>query len=150
MKHVSFSVAPRYTPGSPAQVDELTARRVAEEERQSLAFLLEGCEGPDAKTRAERLGLRGISEQRMETGAGKKQGWRVLDLCTGETFFRLCAEALRKLGWVHYADLVGGRQAQVDKNPPTDIEDHRKGWYKFQPWEREILLYRPEKVENDL
>ena len=154
-KFVSFNVAPRYSGGSPAGVDEETALRVAAEEKESIRFVLEGCEGPEAKSRAERLGLRGIVEQRTEKGSGKKEGWEVLDLCTGERFFRLSHAALRKLGWVEYRELPKSKQKLIDDNPPTDIEDPKRGWYQFtEPrfggsWDWGFTPYRPEPIKEN-
>lgn len=149
-----YNVAPRYTPGSPALVDEATARRVASEEQDALHYILQGFEGPDAKRRAQHLGLRGVAEARRERGSGKKQGWEIEDLCTGERFFRLCAESLRKLGWREYNDLTQWERALVDKDPPLDVEDYRKAHYKLAPdmgpaglpgWK--ITVYRPSTIE---
>lgn len=55
-----WNVAPRYTSGSPAMVDEATARRVAEQEQAAVAAIMLGMCGPEEKARAERLGLEGI------------------------------------------------------------------------------------------
>jgi hypothetical protein len=83
-RYSSYSVSPRYTPGSPAQVDERTALRVAEEERRSYEHYLEGVYGEDNKTMAETKGLRGVVELLSEKG----KGWDVLDVCLGEEFRR--------------------------------------------------------------
>ena len=70
-----------------------------------------------------------------------------------EHFFRLCAEALRKLGWRAYADLDEYERKLVDQSPPTDVEDPTQAMYKVEPvlgagfptgWN--IRVYRPEKV----
>lgn len=79
-----FSVAPRYTCGSPAQVPEHIARRVAEEEKQAYERSLTGIYGDADKELAEKKGLAGIAEERTETA----KGWQVRDLCTGEAFLR--------------------------------------------------------------
>ncbi len=150
-----FNVAPRFTPGSPALVREEIALRVAAQERDSFPRAKEGIYGETDKAKAERLGLRGIVEYRVERGSGKKHGWEVIDLCTGERLFRLCTEALRTLGWKSYHDLQGYERKIVDENPPSDFEDPTKGWYKLSPemssgfphgWK--VQVYRPEVLET--
>ena len=54
------NVAPRYTSGSPGVVDEGTAARVAQQERDAYKRALEGVYGNVERSRAEKLGLRGI------------------------------------------------------------------------------------------
>lgn len=82
-----FNVAPRYTPGSPAMVDERTARRVAQEEQNGYDQVLTGIYGEEEVRRAKKLGLAGIVEQRIERTSRKL--WQVEDLITGEKFERL-------------------------------------------------------------
>jgi len=79
-----FHVAPRYTAGSPAMVPEDIARRVAVEETRFMRYVLDGMYGDAAAEQAFRVGLSGIVEQRTE----RRNGWEVVDLCTGLTFFR--------------------------------------------------------------
>lgn len=128
-----YTVAPRYTCGSPALVPEVIAERVAKQEKDAYAYVLEGIEGEQRKALAERLGLRGIAEWKIEKGSGKKHGWEVLDLCTGERFFRLTPEALHKLGWRRYDELDGWERRLVDADPPKDLQDPTKGFYKLTP-----------------
>lgn len=64
-----YSVAPRYTAGSPAQVDQATAARVVEEERRAYPPTLEGVYGAEAKAEAEAKGLRGIVWSWRQRGA---------------------------------------------------------------------------------
>lgn len=80
-----FSVAPRYSGGSPAQVDERLAERVASEEVDGFLMSLAGAYGPEGLARAERLGLEGIVEERVE----RHGGWEVRDLISDRHFFRL-------------------------------------------------------------
>ena len=75
-----FNVAPRYTCGSPAMVDEDTARRVALQERDGHERTLTGVYGDEEVERAHRLGLNGIAEIFYET----KKNWHIHDLITGE------------------------------------------------------------------
>lgn len=84
MKIVTYHVAPRYSGGSPAMVDYDTAARVAMEEMRAYAEALEGSRAERERERAERLGIAGIVESRLESA----QGWNVGDLLTGETSFR--------------------------------------------------------------
>jgi len=155
MSNYHYNVAPRYTPGSPAMVDAATAERVAASEKAHIGYILECYEGERAADRAKRLGLRGIAERRIEKGSGKKQGWEVLDLCTGERFFRLCSEALRKLGWRQYDDLETYERAIVDAEPPQDFEDYKKAMYKLDapltagfPNGWKVRVYRPDKINT--
>lgn len=55
-----YSVVPRYTAGSPAAVDEATAKHVAREERAAYERYITGLYGEEEKRRADRLGLEGI------------------------------------------------------------------------------------------
>jgi len=126
------TVAPRYTAGSPALVDATIALRVAVEEVSAIETALEGFWGEAQKARAERLGLRGIVECKRERGSGKKHGWDVVDLCTGERFFRLTQEALRKSGWRSYYDLTSWEQ-ELATAAATSIEDPKSGFYKIEP-----------------
>jgi hypothetical protein len=82
--NVYFNVVPRYTPGSPAIVPEDIANDVAIEESAAYERALNGVNGADAQARAERLGLRGISEQRTEHA----ECWVIKDLITLERFVR--------------------------------------------------------------
>ncbi len=73
-----FGVYPRYTPGSPAQVDEVTAQRVAKQEESNFNRIKDGRYGLDMDTS---LGLSGIALSWQEIGKGVV----VRDLITGET-----------------------------------------------------------------
>jgi len=79
MKAIYFSVSPRYTSGSPAQVDEDTAQRVAKQELAAYHRTLEGVYGEDAKQRAIKDGCDWIAYEWNEKG---KNVVRV-DLITG-------------------------------------------------------------------
>lgn len=94
MQRSYFNVRPRYTPGSPAQVSEAIALRVAEEERVSREHALSGAYGAEHRARAESLGLgpqpdrdgvrRGLAEEVVE----HRDHWLVRDLPTGELYAR--------------------------------------------------------------
>jgi len=127
-----YTVAPRYSPGSPALVRPTIALQVAVDEVGCIETALEGFWGEAQKARAERLGLRGIVECKRERGSGKKHGWDVVDLCTGERFFRLTPEALRKCGWRSWHDLTSWEQ-ELATEAATSIEDPKTGHYKIEP-----------------
>lgn len=57
---ITYSVYPRYSGGSPAMVDEPTAFRVQEQEREMAYAIREGAMGKEAKEKLRREGLRGI------------------------------------------------------------------------------------------
>ena len=82
-KRGSFNVAPRYTAGSPAMVDEATARRVAIQEKDAIEGVLEGVWGEGSQKLAEELGLDLISFEMVE----RPKGWEVYDLITGKEYF---------------------------------------------------------------
>ena len=143
-----FNVAPRYTPGSPALIDEATARRAANAEKEFIEHALSGAWGEEQKARAARLGLRGIVEYRVEQGSGKKLGWDVLDLCTGERFFRLANEALVKLGYKRFEDLPWWAQQAVEKNPPAVEEYKTRAWFLPNAKAVTVKFYEPELRER--
>lgn len=82
--HCHFNVAPRYTPGSPAMVDERTALRVAMEERGQYPFVLQGVSGLTEQLIAKDKGLDGIVECRVE----RPGFWIVTDLITLKVYRR--------------------------------------------------------------
>ena len=82
--NVYFNVVPRYSPGSPAIVPEDIAHYVAVEESGAYERALSGGYGAAGKARAQRFGLRGISERRTEYA----ECWVIEDLITRERFVR--------------------------------------------------------------
>lgn len=66
IRPITYNVAPRYTPGSPALVDRATAERVAKEEDESYKLAITGHAGEEAKLRAMEEGRFGIVEERWE------------------------------------------------------------------------------------
>jgi hypothetical protein len=80
---------PRYTPGSPGMVSEQQAYRVAYEERAAFEHCKTGVYGASLQARAQRLGLSGIAERRIEHGGG----WLVIDLVTGDEVLRVGIKA---------------------------------------------------------
>lgn len=91
-----YDVRPRYTPGSPAQVGEVIAVRVADEERKGYAMTMDGIYGEEYRQRAQAYGLDGIVELVTE----KADCWIVEDVITGHKFVRMFAamHALLKPG----------------------------------------------------
>lgn len=85
MRAIHFNVTPRYSSGSPAQVDEDTARRVADDERRDYACALDGSYGVTEQKHAQDAGLAGIVEEREE----RADCWLVTDLLTGDRFVRM-------------------------------------------------------------
>lgn len=80
---MKFNVAPRYTAGSPALVDETTAVEVARSERHWYGLLLENPGMAPADTeKAKQLGLRGIVYTYHLSG----RFIHVEDMLTGEHF----------------------------------------------------------------
>jgi len=123
---------------------------VAREEKEAFEHAVEGVYGEEMRQRANALGLRGIVEERLERGSGKKSGWEVVDLVTGERFFRLSPNALDKLGWRPYSELEDGERRLVDQQlqqlPPEVAEVARHGWFKREPGPR-MVQYEP-RVER--
>jgi hypothetical protein len=127
----SYSVAPRYTPGSPGLVDRRIAERVAREEARAYEEAITGADGEAETRKAKALGLCGVAEYREEVGSGKKHGWNVLDLCTGETFFRSTPEALLRLGWVDYHNLSPyERDVARDAGARRGLADVERGFFR--------------------
>lgn len=85
MASITYNVAPRFTPGSPAAVDLATATKVVDDERRAYRATLEGVYGADAVWRANKDGLDGIVEERDE----RSDCWLVTDMITGRRFIRL-------------------------------------------------------------
>jgi hypothetical protein len=89
-----YQVNPRYTPGSPAQVDRMTAERIAAAEGEAYEDLLMEGRDPAGKDHALRLGLSGIVEQLFEGPAG---WWTVYDMITGKRTERAAADQVNRL-----------------------------------------------------
>ena len=79
-----FYVRPRYTPGSPALVDQKTAEKVAREEADAFNHAREGVYGAEEAFRARKLGLHRIAYTMTE----RKNGFDVVDLLTKERYRR--------------------------------------------------------------
>jgi hypothetical protein len=78
-----YQVRPRYTPGSPAQVPQHVALRVAEQEPRFYERALSGVWGDKSKQTAETEGLDFIAYTMQE----KRGGWEILDLITEKRHF---------------------------------------------------------------
>lgn len=81
---IYYNVRPRYSPGSPASVDQQIAEMVANDERRGHKAALEGFYGEDRRKAAEEDTLRGLSEQVTE----RTDCWIVQDLITDERYIR--------------------------------------------------------------
>jgi hypothetical protein len=64
MTHIYYNVAPRYSCGSPAQVDRKTALRVAGQEIDGYQRAIEGAYGEEERKHALAVGTSGIVEER--------------------------------------------------------------------------------------
>jgi hypothetical protein len=111
----SYNVRPRYTPGSPAAVDEDTARRVGREERDAYEHALSGIMGERERERAELLGLEGIAYTLHEHGSGRKFRWVQTDLITGRVTLRMQPSELEREGYLTF--------------------------HQLPPWARELVLH---------
>lgn len=88
MTEVLYQVAPRFTPGSPAQVTERQAFMVAQAEQAAYRDILaHPAEDPRAYHLAKTAGLDGVVEAISELPRGR--GWAVWDLVTDRRFERL-------------------------------------------------------------
>lgn len=83
-----YEVLPRYTAGSPAAVDEATARRVAQQEREAYPAHKDGTYGPAWAKVATSEGLDGIVIR--GEGSGKYQ-----DIITGREYGDMPYGAIR-------------------------------------------------------
>jgi hypothetical protein len=96
-KRVSYHVAPRYTPGSPALVDFGIAKRVAWQEAETHQRLLTGVYDDAEADRATKLGLAGISYAMDE----RAECWIVTDLITGQMYIRMFDRNWKTPGAAH-------------------------------------------------
>lgn len=80
-RQLHYNVRPRYTPGSPAQVDVDVAEHVARDEAQLFEAHREGYMGEAAKVEADRIGLQRIVYALAERRGGFDLLW---DLITDE------------------------------------------------------------------
>lgn len=126
-KKIYYQVRPRYTPGSPAQVDRETALRVAVEEARAYERTLTGVFGAEETERARREGLGGIAESFSEA----KSGFHVHDLITDKRWLRrftgpkvhcpMCGVEVdgimvgKRPQPVHHADFTGERDCMGGK-----------------------------------
>lgn len=85
---VYHNVSPRYSGGSPAQVDFETALKVVDDERRGYDIALSGAYGENEQRDARVRGLAGIVEEREE----RADCWLVTDMLTGARFIRLFPE----------------------------------------------------------
>lgn len=140
----SYNVRPRYTPGSPAAVDEDTAFRVAREEREAYEHALTGIGGERERRRAEMLGLEGIVYTLHWQGSGRKFRWVQTDLVTGKQTLRLHQDELEREGYLNFDQLPPWARKLVMPFPlrTTDIER------RFWKLEAEPVEYQPEEIRS--
>lgn len=142
-----YNVRPRYSCGSPALLrDNAIAMNVAESESQSYKYILDGHYGKEAIGKANRLGLRGISESVLET----VKGWKVHDLVTDERYLRPYDKRMIKDGWRKWLDLYDYEQQLLEKQEPIVAaevkKDSRLWWFKFNERAQKIIIWEP-KIE---
>lgn len=111
MSSIHWNVAPRYTGGSPAQVPEHIATRVAHEEKVAYDRALDDLYGDDMKREAEARGLGSIVEKRTEHATG----WVVQDMCTGISFFRPLALTMPRVRTTPRATAKRGKISLRDR-----------------------------------
>jgi hypothetical protein len=110
MPRTYYSVHPRFSCGSGAQVSEEIALTVAAQEKEHYEMALTGAFGEDDLDAARQPdALRGIVEAITES----KGGWNVVDLITGEKFWRGPVKASK----VQVGDRLLEERATVTKVP---------------------------------
>lgn len=142
-KSLRCHVRPRYSPGSPAMVNDHIALNVADDEKVAHEHALEGAYGEEQQKRAKALGLRGIAYVMAESGSGRKFRWLVYDLITKETFRRLHDNEIERTGFTAYAQLSKFEQTQIRAEGCSDSDYDRTFWkYVAREW----VQYEPELV----
>lgn len=117
-----YNVKPKYTPGSPGQVDQAMAFRVVDEERRCYAESLDGRYGERLQQIAKDHGLGGIVERVSELAIG----WEVHDLITDERFIRpFVSDAI---------DLSGLYELMSDFENPTPDRRTKDDWRTAPDW----------------
>ncbi len=127
-----YQVRPRYTPGSPAQVDEEIATQVAKEEAHMFEAYREGYMGVAWQQKAERLGLQRIAYYIQEKGGH----WVLLvDLITEE-----------RIEGRHEVELelaaIGTRRI------PPKIEKNLNRWGMLEMFEKADLIGRRDLLRH--
>ena len=140
-KHKRFNVRPRYSAGSPGQVDEVTAHRVAEQEEGMYRSVLAGLYGQNAQERAKLLGRRGIAYELIET----RKCWLIRDLITSEEYERPFDDRLRKDGWFSFRELPNWLQEQIEKESSILAHECQKIVNTYHVWFREPTLEEQHK-----
>lgn len=141
-RSLRFHVAPRYSGGSPALVNEKTALRVAAQEKESYEHALDGTYGEAQMWRARVLGLAGIAYAAFEKGAGRKFRWHRWDLITSTYTIHLHEADLHDQGFVAFNQLPAWSRKD---HPHAPYEaDVRHLYYRLVGGHIEI--YAPERV----
>lgn len=115
-----FQVFPRYTAGTPAQVDQEQALRIAGEELKAYEENLSLPFNDPEHSRAKRLGLHGIVESLVE----EEDGWHVVDQITKRVStrpFKKNEKASVRRG----EKLVGDPERSIPKSPEEQLHSLR-------------------------
>lgn len=106
---------PRYSAGSPAMVDMVTALGVARDEMRAYSHVLVGYTGPENQAAAQKLGLGGIVEWKQEAASFK---------LGGNSFTTILAYDLLTRTWHVYnpKELPGWYDGSYDKQPRIRVE----------------------------
>lgn len=125
MPRVFFHVAPRYTAGSPALVDEVTARQVAAEEQRAYERYLTGAYGVEERTTAETKGVERIAYATEDKGNVRY----ITDLISGRRF----RMNMRKTtAWYRWSEGTVEPGIEVEMEPgifrPIEFVKDAEGW----------------------
>ena len=119
-----YHVIPRYSCGSPAMVDAMTAKRVMANERRAFPGYLEGIYGNDGKILAMTEGLEGV--------VLTQNGTSFVDAITGRQYGDVPYESIRHPGTL--VVVVKGRKAKyfyrrqlVGEFPEKNQDDNIRG-----------------------
>jgi hypothetical protein len=128
-----FSVRPRYTPGSPAQVGEGVALRVYRQELEGYGNYLEGVYGEAARETAAERGLTGVVVYMVE----KAKGWNVYDLMTQAWEFWPF-----KVKCAHCGKTIDCQRGEVEKH---EYRSRSGAWYDCPGSHASVrtVLYEP-------
>lgn len=126
------------------------ASQVAKEELKAFLHSRDGWYGEKAKVLASHSGLREIAESVREKGSGKNNGWEVLDLITGERYFRPSEENMRRMGYVHFDGLSTWSKKYVSDNPSVENGDKGRRWYKENLFDMTVMVWRPSIIAGAL
>lgn len=156
---VKYDVRPRYTAGSPAMVDEATARRVAKQEKTGYEMALEGFYGEEAKMEAEQRGMGAVVFSWTEKGntliitdmiTEERVTRKTFPPRTGHSIFALHPDDVQKRQVVYFGD---GRTALLISQPRLDkghlwLARVEQNGVNLGPQEIDITQTRAERWQN--